>query len=110
VTIHIKEHAPYVCGISECGDTVGAYNDDPFDDNPRWELGPAENRFYWSASASNAILIWARAGVACGGDFMLDIQLPADLDCLLQRWKPAHTQIIYDFLNLDTATPTTGLP
>jgi uncharacterized protein YmfQ (DUF2313 family) len=105
--ITITEHAPYMAGISRCGDTTGQYFGDP---NPRWELGPPEIRFFWSASATDATLVWARAGVACGGDYMLDIILPEDLDCLLQRWKPAHTKLVYDFSNLDTATPTTGLP
>jgi uncharacterized protein YmfQ (DUF2313 family) len=41
--ITITEHAPYICGISRCGDTGG-----------RWELGPAEIRFMWHVAVPAA--------------------------------------------------------
>jgi uncharacterized protein YmfQ (DUF2313 family) len=33
-----------------------------------------------------------------------------DLECLLNRWKPAHTQIIFDYSGLQTGGDMAGTP
>jgi uncharacterized protein YmfQ (DUF2313 family) len=103
--ITIREWAPFMVGISQVGDTrdaAGVY---------RWEIGPPEMRFYWQVHVSTAALIWFRAasGVA-GYDPHLRIITPPDLQCLLNRWKPAHTQIVFSYSNLRPDDPMAGTP
>ncbi len=80
-TVEIREFAPYMCGVSRCGDTrlLNIENSDP--QHFRWELGPPENRFYWTVK----ILV------------LLPSFLGADLSCFLRRWKPAHTDVLFDY-------------
>jgi uncharacterized protein YmfQ (DUF2313 family) len=105
VTIHVSEHSPFMVGISRCGNTP--------DENgkPRWEIGPPEMRFYWEVSVANARLTWFRCAEAeCGVDPHLRIGIAEDLECLLDRWKPAHTDIVYDYSGLSGDDPMAGTP
>ena len=104
-TIRIGEYAPFMAGISRCGSTL--------DDNgdQRWMLGQPENRFYWTVHVDTARLSWFRAGSGeCGVDPHLRIGLATDLECVLNRWKPAHTLIIYDYSALATGGSMAGTP
>lgn len=63
-----------------------------FSNRMRWALGPPENRFYWTAKVVGLLSNWAGA----------------DLACLFRRWKPAQTQVIFDFSvlqDLDESLP-----
>lgn len=106
-TIRITELAPYMTGISRCGncpDEMGT---------PRWQLGPPELRFYWTVHVDNAKLTWFRvapSGGECGVDPHLRIGLATDLECVLNRWKPAHTLIIFDYSGLVTGGSMAGTP
>jgi hypothetical protein len=54
-------------------------------------------RFVWTASTGQVGLIWFRAGSGQAGvDHHLQFRMPEDLQCLLNRWKPAHTHIAVD--------------
>lgn len=79
--VTIREYAPYMCGVSRVGDTriLSVENSDPL--FFRWQLGPPENRFYWT------VKIWE----------LLPNFKGADLFCLLRRWKPAHTDVVFDY-------------
>jgi uncharacterized protein YmfQ (DUF2313 family) len=102
---HIQEFAPYMTGVSECGDTRDQWGDS------RWELGPPELRFYWTIHVGQPQLTWLRAGSGiCGVDHHLEIGLPDDILCLFERWKPAHTQIVADFSGLADGGPFAGTP
>jgi uncharacterized protein YmfQ (DUF2313 family) len=105
--VEIAEYAPYMTGVSEVGNTVGEYDDTG---NYRWYLGAAEIRFYWSIRADQAVLKWFRAGQGggeCGVDHHLEIYLESPLECLLRRWKPAHTELVFDYqASLDSAEIT----
>jgi uncharacterized protein YmfQ (DUF2313 family) len=98
---HIREFAPFVTGISRCGmrpDYLGY---------PRWQLGPPENRFYWTIKITGVRLTWFRASVGrCGIDPLLDIGVPQDLECIIDRWRPAHTVVIYDYGSLPIPDPS----
>ena len=123
-TITITEYRTFVCGIDRVGDSrvYGApgapdpmmYNewgnpimslrgDEPVTDGeisawPYYGLGPATNRFYWTVHVDTAKLTWFRVTSGqCGVDPHLRIGLADDLECLLNRWKPAHTEIIFDY-------------
>jgi uncharacterized protein YmfQ (DUF2313 family) len=106
-TIRIGEFAPYMTGISQCGDVPDAIG------KPRWQLGPPEIRFYWTCIVDNAKLTWFRtspSGGEVGVDPHLIIGLATDLECVLNRWKPAHTLILYDYSGLVTGGSMAGTP
>jgi uncharacterized protein YmfQ (DUF2313 family) len=115
--ITISEWAPFTAGISQVGDTRGMI---PWDDTPghhpevedyRWEIGAPEMRFYWQVHVHLAPLMWFRVGSGeAGVDPHLRIQYAQDLECLLRRWKPAHTDIVFDYSNLTPADKYAGLP
>jgi uncharacterized protein YmfQ (DUF2313 family) len=132
--ITITEYRTFVVGIDRCGDSR-VYGDgsdpmydewgrpikDPSGNNvaegelsewPQYGLGPPENRFYWTVHVDSAKLVWFRVTSGqCGVDPHLRIGLADDLECLLNRWKPAHTQIIFDYSGLSNpGDPMAGTP
>jgi uncharacterized protein YmfQ (DUF2313 family) len=136
-SISISEYRPFMVGIDRCGDsrvtgdgTNPMFSDtfmrgyvpvcDPQGDRvangelseyPNYGLGPPENRFYWKVHVHQARLSWFRVNSGqCGVDPHLQIGLATDLECVLQRWKPAHTQIIFDYTNLHPGDPMEGTP
>ena len=120
-TIHITEFSPYMTGVSVVGDTIGLYDNTGVS---RWQLGPPEIRYYWTARAAMPELIWFRCGYGgpqealkgeweggeVGIDHMLEINVSPDLDCLLTRWRPAHTELVYDYSQLVEGGPLQGTP
>jgi uncharacterized protein YmfQ (DUF2313 family) len=113
-TVTITEYAPFMVGVSNVGDT----RTPPLDPNPlvgeyRWYIGPPEMRFYWTVHVTGARLTWFRVTQGqLGVDHHLEIGLAEDLECLLNRWKPAHTEIIFDYSNIggQTDDPMAGTP
>ena len=96
-TITISEYAPYMTGVSQCGDTRGIDGD-----NYRWYLGPAEMRFYWTVHVSATKVTRFHCNSSqCGIDRLLRIFLADDLECVLDKLKPAHTDIVYDYSALE---------
>lgn len=90
LTITIREYAPYMTGVSRTGDTHNLNTDN--DGKMRWQLGAPENRFYWTVKVTGLLGNWAGT----------------DIRCLLLRWKPAHTQVIFDYSplqDLDESLP-----
>jgi len=132
-TITITEYRTFVVGIDRCGDnrvygdgSNPMYNEwgnpilnphgDPVADGelsewPYYGLGPPENRFYWTVHVDAAKLIWFRVTSGqTGVDPHLRIGTADDLECLLNRWKPAHTEIIFDYSGLQTGGDMAGTP
>jgi uncharacterized protein YmfQ (DUF2313 family) len=133
-TITITEYRVFVCGIDRCGDNrvygdgsdpmLNEWNQptlDPLGNHvalgelsewPNYGLGPPENRYYWTVHVSGASLTWFRVTKGqTGVDPHLRIGEFDDLECLLNRWKPAHTQIIFDYAGLaDPGDPMAGTP
>lgn len=93
----ITEYAPYMCGVSRCGNYSGTFN--PGDPNHyRWYLGPAEMRFYWTVHVGSLALRYFHvASSQCGINRLLEIVTADDLECIFDKLKPAHTEIIYDY-------------
>ena len=58
-------------------------------------------------------LTWFRVG-PIGGEVGVDphllIGLAEDLECLLNRWKPAHTEIVFDYSGLTNGGSMAGTP
>jgi uncharacterized protein YmfQ (DUF2313 family) len=134
--ITITEYRTFVVGLDHVGDarTIGVVPPDPMPNEwgrpimnargdapvadselsewPYYGLGPDTNRFYWTVHVDQAKLVWFRcASGQCGVDPHLRIGLADDLECLLGRLKPAHTQIIFDYSGLsDPGDPMAGTP
>lgn len=110
--IDIEEFSPFMAGVSRCGDTSAENviaGGDKF--HPRWQIGPPEMRFYWTVALNNIGLSWFRASSGQAGvDPHLRIGIPADLECILRRYAPAHTQIVFDFSGIDRSNPLAGTP
>lgn len=107
--IHISEWSPFTCGISECGDTRYEYDQTGL---YRWYIGAPENRYYWFVDADTAVLEWFRCGTPyseCGVHHHLEIMTESPIDCLLQRWKPAHTRMAFNY-DFEGGDPYAGTP
>ena len=37
----------------------------------------------------------------CGVDRLLAIGTAQDLECMIDRWKPAHTEIVFDYSSVN---------
>jgi uncharacterized protein YmfQ (DUF2313 family) len=111
-TIEIKEFAPFMCGVSQVGDTRMPPPASPItDQNFRWYIGPPEQRFVWTVNVGQVGLTWFRAASGQAGvDHHLEFSIPDELICLLTRWKPAHTFIVPDFSYLAYGGPMQGTP
>jgi uncharacterized protein YmfQ (DUF2313 family) len=134
-TITITEYRPFFIAMDGCGDCrvygdlppdpmrnqwgqkiMGARGDKPVLDGelsewPNYGLGPLENRYYLTVHVATAKLTWFRCTSGqCGVDPHLRIGIADDLECLLNRWKPAHTQIIFDYSGLQTGGDMAGTP
>ena len=100
--IRIREYSPFMCGVSEVGDTrrldAGVGGDGA---HYRWEIGSPDMRFYWTVSVDSVRIANFHVGAGiCGVTPLLGFSLPVDLECLLMRWKPAHTEVIFDYTSL----------
>lgn len=95
--IEIREYSPFMAGVSRCGDTRDLDEGGRY----RWEIAAPESRFYWTVRIAGVRLIWFRASVGESGiDPHLRFSRATDLECVLERWKPAHTEIIFDYSGL----------
>lgn len=111
-TITISEFRPFMVGIDRVGDNRTLISTDEYSEYP-YILGPPENRFHWMVHVGLVRLTWFRCGGGggqCGVDPHLRIALATDLECLLNRDKPAHTDIIFDYSSLGTPDPMAGTP
>lgn len=74
-TINIQEYAPYMCGVSRCGDTRTAlYGADSA--HYRWQLGSTEMRFYWTIDLTSVL---------------------SGAECVLRRYSPTHTELVIKY-------------
>jgi uncharacterized protein YmfQ (DUF2313 family) len=137
--ISITEYRPFMVGLDRCGDnrvhgdgTNPMFSDtfvrgylpviDPdgeritngeISEYPNYGLGPPENRYYWTVHVHKTSLTWFRCGGGggqTGVDPHLRIGHATDLECILQRWKPAHTIIVFDYSGLTPGDPMAGTP
>ena len=137
-TITITEYRPFFIAMDRCGDSrvygAGVTSDEPMRNewnqpilNPRGDkpvangelsawpsygLGPLATRYYWTVHVEEAKLVWFRVTSGqTGVDPHLRIGTADDLECLLNRWKPAHTEIIFDYSGLSNpGDPMAGTP
>lgn len=96
--IRIEEYSPFMAGVSRVGDTRQTGTNG---ESYRWQVGPPEIRFYWKVRVWGSRISWFRAGSGeCGVDPMVRFSLASDLECLFRRYKPAHTEIVFDYANV----------
>jgi uncharacterized protein YmfQ (DUF2313 family) len=98
--ITIREFSPFMCGISRCGDTRSLLvnGEAPDGVHYRWEIGDVTMRFYWVVTLMNLGLAYFHVSSGqCGIDPLLRIKLATDLECVIRRWAPAHTIVIFDY-------------
>jgi uncharacterized protein YmfQ (DUF2313 family) len=112
-TITIHENAPFMFGISRFGDTRSQnIQRGDFSPRMRWEFGAPEIRFYWTVYVGAVRLTWFRFTVGqFGVDPHLRIALATDLECLFRRYKPAQTEVVFDYSGLGgISNPLQGTP
>ncbi len=103
--IQVIEHSPFMCGVSQCGDTRGLTDSG----QPRWEVGGPNMRFYWTIAPDHPRLTWFRTGQSACGEHLLTIGIFTDAECIWNRLKPAHTELAFDFGNLVPLTKFQGI-
>lgn len=106
--IDIYEHAPFMAGISEAGDTRRPGAPSQWF---RWEVGPASMRAVWTVLVKNARLSWFRAASGEAGiDPHLTVGIASDLECLMRRFGPAHAEIYFDYSGVAGNEALAGTP
>jgi uncharacterized protein YmfQ (DUF2313 family) len=132
--ITISEFRPFMVGLDACGDNrVYGDGSDPMHNQwgqiilnpngtpvadgelsewPNYGLGPIENRYYFVVHVHAASLMWFRsASGQCGIDPHLRIGIANDLECLINRYKPAHTIALFDYSGVGPPSdPMAGTP
>jgi uncharacterized protein YmfQ (DUF2313 family) len=97
-TVTITEYLPYICGISRVGDTRSALDNPEDPTRFMWQLGPPELRYYWTVHVTSLKLEYFHTGSSQTGiDRLLSIGTAQDLECLIDRYKPAHTDVVFDY-------------
>lgn len=81
--ITIYENTPFMCGISHCGT-------DPLTEDHNC-------RFVWTVTVLNAKLLYLYCGQSTIDQPLLDFREADDLACMLQKLKPAHTELIIGY-------------
>lgn len=83
--IRIKEFRPFMAGMSRAGDTT-------------WTIAPPKMRFCWIVTLPGDRLTWFRCGASRSGvDTHLTIRRADDLECVMRKLKPGHTNLIFDY-------------
>jgi uncharacterized protein YmfQ (DUF2313 family) len=80
--VAFDEFRPFICGLAHCGDALN---------------GAPNVRFYWRVRVLEARVTLFRCGASRAGDLLGRIGRAADLECRLQRLKPAHTELIFSY-------------
>lgn len=81
--VEIVTYKPFVCGLSECGNDL--FNGDDL------------VRQTWKVRVLEPRVTWFTAGVSEFGDHLAEITRAEDLECILQRLKPAQTTLIFSY-------------
>lgn len=88
--ITIREFRPFMFGVSRLGDS-------------RWRFAPPRMRYVWIVSVPGVRLKWLRFGHGAsrlGQDPHLTIRRAEDLECILNKYKPGHTALFFNYQNI----------
>jgi len=113
-TISITEWRPFMTagpgGFDRVGDNRTVQADGSLSPWPAM-IGPPELRYAWFVHVDQSRLTWFRASKGqCGLDPHLRIGLALDLECVIRRWKPAHTNVFFDYSGVTPSDPMAGTP
>ena len=132
--VTISEFRPFMVGLDACGDNrVYGDGSNPMHNQwgqiilnpngtpvelgelsewPNYGLGPIENRYYFVVHVHASSLMWFRsASGIVGVDPHLRIGIANDLECLINRYKPAHTIALFDYSGAGPPSdPMAGTP
>jgi len=108
--ISITEWRPFMVGLDRVGDNRTIQADGSFSEWPAM-IGPPELRYVWFVHVHKTRLTWFRVTKGqCGIDHHLEISLALDLECVIRRWKPAHTNLFFDYSGENPTDPMAGTP
>jgi uncharacterized protein YmfQ (DUF2313 family) len=95
--VTITEYRPFMTGVDRCGDNRPKLADGTLGDWPT-QIGAPTMRFAWTVHVEETKLVWFQAGSGQAGiDPHLRIAKAEDLECVIRRWAPAHTQVLFDY-------------
>lgn len=109
-TISISEYRPFMVGIDRCGDNREYLADGGLGPWP-CQIGAPTMRFVWTVHVHRVRLTWFRASKGQAGiDPHLRISLALDLECVIRRWRPAHTEVLFDYSGVTPPDSMAGTP
>lgn len=90
--ITIKETRVFRCGEGRCGGSA--------------MIGRPVNEVIWTVVLTTQRVSWFRAGAGMvGRDPLGSFGRARDLECMLNKWKPAHTQIRFNYAYVGAPPP-----
>jgi uncharacterized protein YmfQ (DUF2313 family) len=111
--ITIREYRPFMVGIDRAGDNREYRADGTLGEWPAQIGHPAHLRFAWTVNVHSVRLTWFRASKGQAGiDPHLRIALALDLECVIRRWRPAHTEVLFNYSGVTAGggDPMAGTP
>jgi uncharacterized protein YmfQ (DUF2313 family) len=109
-SISISEYRPFMVGMDRCGDNR-TYNADGSLGEWPCQMGHPAMRFAWTVHVYRVRLTWFRASKGqVGIDPHLRISLATDLECMIRMWRPAHTEVLFDYSGVTPPDPMAGTP
>jgi uncharacterized protein YmfQ (DUF2313 family) len=107
--ITISEYRPFMVGVDRCGDNRALLNEG-FGPRP-CQIGHPQMRFVWTVHVHAVRLTWFRVNAGqVGIDPHLRIAKALDLECVIRRWRPAHSQVLFDYSGVTVPNPMEGTP
>lgn len=80
--VEIEEFRPFLAGVNRCGEQLG---------------GAPAVRHQWRVRVSGPRYTAFRTGASQAGDLLGKLDRAADLECKINRLKPAHTRLIFSY-------------
>lgn len=109
-SITITENRPFMVGVDRCGDNREYLDDGSLGPWP-CQIGAPTMRFVWTVHVKRVRLTWFRASKGQAGiDPHLRIALALDLECIIRRWRPAHTLVLFDYSGVTPPDQWAGTP
>lgn len=97
--VTITEHVPAQCGMSQCGYQLRSEADGKLLVRGAG-CGTPYIRYVWTITIAGPRLTWFAVGAGggrAGQDPHLRIRRAEDLECILNKLKPAHTKLVFDY-------------
>lgn len=83
--IAIRQYRPFIAGIARCGASGDVLN------------GGHDVRFFWTVVPAGPRVTRFRCGASAPYNKLCKLTKAGDLECLIRRESPAHTEVIFDY-------------